>query len=193
MRTVDFANFAQNPLTIVTYNYDRSIDAYLRRSLITLYDRTEADVEVTMKKIPIIHLHGQLGTLKDNPYVQHRPDSPSYLEALKRAKEGIKIIHEVDGADSDPEYTKARNAIREAHKVIFLGFGFGRENLKRLKMRESISDPIYATAFGMTDVERRTVSAEIGRGAVYEWGGDQENILGFLRRSGCLERKADER
>jgi hypothetical protein len=187
LRGERFEQFGANELTIVTYNYDRSIDYYLRRCLRTLYNQDARAVEEAMKGIPIIHLHGQLGNLAEHPYVGP-PERTSgvdlnYIEALARASKGIKIIHEIDDADHDTDYQKARVAIRSAKRVVILGFGFGKENLKRLRLGEATGE-MFATGYGMTLLECGAVKTMCRRDIVFSNVG--EEILPFLRRLPCL-------
>ena len=93
-----FEEIHSNALTIVTFNYDRSLNVFLRRSLLNFYNRTTDDVERVMSSIPIIHVHGQLGSLTQNPYGRYNPQSvlnDHYIKAVIRAKNEIKIVHEV--------------------------------------------------------------------------------------------------
>ena len=58
-----FDEFANNKIAFVTFNYDRSLEHYLFESLKNSYGKTDEEVTAVLKKIPIIHVHGQLGNL----------------------------------------------------------------------------------------------------------------------------------
>ena len=56
-----FEEFGNNKLSIVTFNYDRSLEHYLLNSLMTLHGKTRDECAQALKKIPIVHVYGQLG------------------------------------------------------------------------------------------------------------------------------------
>jgi hypothetical protein len=188
MRTSDLESFGGNRLTIVTFNYDRSIDAYLRIVLKNMFNADDTKIEAVMDRIPIIHLHGQLGNLGDNPYGRFLPGYAKYVEILQRAKDGIKIIHEIDNADNDPEFIKARAALNEAQDIVFLGFGYGAENLKRLKIKQHSDATIGGTAFGLSEPKLAEVRSIIRSRESIIFGKTYEEILPFLLRQSFLEK-----
>ena len=135
---VPFDEFDTHKLSIVTFNYDRSIEHYLFTSLKNSYNKTERECKVQLRNIKIIHVHGSFGPLD----WQYRPtgspsvpyDSGMDSNIIKLAAQNIKIIHE-DTADT-PEFTQARNLLLNSTKVLFLGFGFHPTNMKRLEMEK---------------------------------------------------------
>ena len=141
---VPFDEFDKNKLSIITFNYDRSIEHYLFTSLRNSYNKTDEECGEKLRKIEIIHVHGSLGPLS----WQSRPvDLPSVLydsgtdpEIIKLAAQNIKIIHE-DTAVT-PEFTQARNILLNSKRVFFLGFGFHPINMKRLEMRKTYQNGI---------------------------------------------------
>ena len=52
--------FSEHALSIITFNYDRSLEEYLYRVLGALYNR---DAEELVQGLSIIHVHGDLGPL----------------------------------------------------------------------------------------------------------------------------------
>lgn len=61
-------DFALNRLAIVTFNYDRSLECYLHNLIQNRYRLTSKVALETAKTIPIIHIHGSLGTYPQVPY-----------------------------------------------------------------------------------------------------------------------------
>ncbi|MCK4846929.1 MAG: hypothetical protein KAS88_04590 [Deltaproteobacteria bacterium] len=147
-------------VTFVTYNYDRSLEHCFARSI----QSTESiPYEVAIEKlsrIPIIHLHGQLGRLEELPYGVSYPwlsqlavnEEPlvENLEELELAKNGIKIVHE--GSGDTEEYEMANSAIEKADLLVFLGFGYYGKNLQRLRLKEFMED-VCGTHMGITKSE----------------------------------------
>jgi len=61
LRSLD--SFRRTPLTIITYNYDRSIEYALVRALQERFGGTFENCAAALDSIGPIHLHGQLGFL----------------------------------------------------------------------------------------------------------------------------------
>ena len=71
-----FEEFGENKLSVITFNYDRSLEHYLLNSLINLHGKTCDECVKALAQIPIVHVYGQLG---ERPYPQqgsqmYRPD-----------------------------------------------------------------------------------------------------------------------
>jgi hypothetical protein len=57
------SEFADNALSVVTFNYDRSLECYLHACLANTYGLSEERAAELLEHIPIIHVHGSLGGL----------------------------------------------------------------------------------------------------------------------------------
>ncbi|MDP6544056.1 MAG: hypothetical protein QGH60_08710 [Phycisphaerae bacterium] len=171
-----FEEFGSNELSVITYNYDRSLDFYLLRCLENTYGKDASECWEALSAIPIIHLHGQLGSLS--------PDADNYRpygrtldpEAIKICASSIKIISE--DIDSYPQFKEAHKLLAMAEQIFFLGFGYHEDNLKRLRLDgiaetrrqlvlsgELPSDlelPITGgTRFGLTDREWNSITRRV--------------------------------
>lgn len=123
--------FVENKLTVITYNYDRSFEFRMLKALKAGFNWSVKQCAEALQRIPIIHLHGQLGSLTV-PGAGGRPYEPKPSQSnIELAMKGIRIV-------SDPanvsEFSAAHKALAEAEKVIFLGFGFLYENIDRLRL-----------------------------------------------------------
>jgi hypothetical protein len=185
MRTEGLDDFFSNPITIVTFNYDRSIDAFFRRSLCSIYNKQVDEIERQMPGFRIIHLHGQLGSLQENPY-GCCANGKFKQTAVPIAANSIKIIHEVGDPDNDSDFLAARAAINAAEAIIILGFGFNKENVGRLQINKSHAQ-IWSSGYGLTESEKTSYNRLVGRSIV--WGQENDSIRRFLREQGCLSAK----
>lgn len=133
---VPFDELERNKLSIITFNYDRSIEHFLFTSLKNSYNKTDEECGEKLRKMEIIHVHGSLGPLDwqsrftDLPSVPF--DSGLDPEIIRLAAKNIMIIPESD--IDTPEFTKARNILLNSTQVLFLGFGYHPTNLKRLRI-----------------------------------------------------------
>lgn len=150
--------FAENPVSFVTFNYDRSFEFYLWRALSKYYEGIHPEeVNNIMKKLRIIHVHGKLGDL---PW--ESPNSRAYSMGIDEgnlvsASNGIVNFNDIGG--SYERYKKARYQISVSSKVYFIGFGFHNLNLSRL-IEEGCLDgnkTILATALGITSTRVKEI------------------------------------
>jgi hypothetical protein len=151
-----------NRLSIVTFNYDRSLEHYLFGALKSTYGKSDAEVAGVLKQIRIIHVHGCLGPLRwqgtdGRPYfsplrqysdfvaepggrdramnrlrVEGAGPLAYVLAAVQKASEQIIIVSKAQ--PDTPEFESAKSALVEAERVYFLGFGYLSANLQRLGM-----------------------------------------------------------
>jgi len=184
-----FEEFSNNQLSIITYNYDRSIEYYLVESLMHSYQRSRQEVASAMKHIPIIHLHGDLGRPKYFTYLgENNSACRSYdgtldMPAIELASSRIKIIHE--SIENEPQFAAAMKLIKDADIVAFLGFGYDETNLKRLDIssisfRKGYLEKVgyfYGTSYGKHSAEAEWIKSYI-HGITL--GGSAEKIEDFI-------------
>lgn len=127
-------SFKSTPLTIVTFNYDRSLEHYLIRVAANNYGLRP---ETVARQLPIIHVHGSLGDYCEYPYGAEATDDVHHA-----ARSAIRIVHEAQ--KDDPNVLRAQGAILESERVLFVGFGYHPQNMARLGFadkRRKISNP----------------------------------------------------
>ena len=56
-----FEDFYKNSVSVLTFNYDRSLEHFLYTALINKYGKTPEECVRQVRVFPIIHLYGQLG------------------------------------------------------------------------------------------------------------------------------------
>ncbi len=144
-----FDTFANNKLSFVTFNYDRTVEHFFFSALSNTYNREEADVRAVLQHIPVVHLHGRLGAL---PW-QGGPSRPFGTnvtrESLRVAADSIKIIHEdvTDGRDQD--FAQAKKLLTEAEQIFLVGFGYNATNVERLGIANLPDHKMIGTSIGL--------------------------------------------
>jgi len=137
LRTPNPGEFLENKLSIITFNYDRSLEQYLIKSLGAMYSGDSAEL---IKTIPIIHMYGKLDHLPKEGKLTGKNREygfiPSGSELLMSSK-NIKLIHE---SEIKGQYSKAKKCLRNANKLYFLGFGYDLTNLDNLKIIDNYLD-----------------------------------------------------
>jgi hypothetical protein len=166
-----FDDFGSNKLSIVTFNYDRSVEHYLHTSLQNLHGRSRDDCNTTLGKIPIIHVYGQLGKM---PYsvsgaFSYGPRPELKYEDVAAAAEGITLLHE-----EASDLNEAHRLLAAASRICFLGFSYHELNVKRLKTSAVGSKQIFGTCRGLIGGERHDVETRIHEafGSRLKFGGD---------------------
>ena len=146
-----FEEFENNRLSVVTFNYDRSLEHYLLTALRNAYGRTAEECEQLVARISIVHVYGQLSGI---PYPQPRsrpyiPD-PEYTDHfVGNAAAGIRILHE-----AEPMLGEANTLLTEAQMICFLGFSYHPVNVQRLALKDASSQRIvFGSALGLVDSE----------------------------------------
>jgi hypothetical protein len=159
-KSVDLEKFAENNLSVITFNYDRSFEQYLFDSLFFSFfgDRTDA-IKVS-DWIKVVHTYGKLFNLQWEDQHEGVKYSTNELLGLAHvAQNNIKIIYE----DRKGQISKIQNIIKSAERIFFLGFGYAKENLEALGFSHLLnrSQRVYGTALGLTDQERIKIKDSI--------------------------------
>jgi hypothetical protein len=159
-------DFERSTLSIVTFNYDRSLECYLLIALQNSFGISHERAVEALRKIKIIHVYGMLGELADSQLVNYRPYSTKFTShEISVASQGLKVIAE--SRDDDEVFADVRTCLYEAERICFLGFGFDPTNVERLRIadilrdrfeRNSFNGPItYSTSLGLAEAERSRI------------------------------------
>jgi hypothetical protein len=164
-------------LSIVTLNYDRSIEHFLKESIYHNCNREHfAAAHRKREAITILHPHGSLGKYPD---VQYGIDV-SNNSALRAAAQSIRIPG--DQLDDSEEFKAAQMIIAGAANVVFLGFGYDQRTLNRLmgKSRNK-RQSFYGTGFNLPADTRASVEG-IFHGTALELGRDTDTAVTFFQK-----------
>lgn len=133
-----FEEFQDNKLSIITFNYDRSLEQYLFENFrYTHTNKSKEECRKKLNQLKICHVYGSLGRLEwkfDNP--EHPLPQVHYGAKLDQnyilcAADSIKIVPEKT-TELSQEFQEARELIYHAKALYFLGFGYNETNMKRL-------------------------------------------------------------
>ncbi len=156
--------FEQNELTVITYNYDRSVEQFLFTSLKSIYNLDDAHCASAIQKIPVIHLHGLLSPIIGKPgTIVGYGEEISTLRVQGCAR-NIRIIHE--SIEGIAEFDQAHKAIQDAEIIAFLGFGYNKTNLVRLlspNIRPGRRPDVFASVCGFGAAEIQAIKSYLDR------------------------------
>ena len=181
--------FSDNKLSVLTFNYDRSLEFFLFQALKSTFGCSSDEAVKTLQGIPIVHLYGSLGEFPEParnlplPEFRGRGYAPQYTkEQLYRAAEMILVPHEKEDRKiyEDEAFQKAYDILDFAKVLFFLGFGYHSNALKRLNPRKmNYISMICGTAQGIGEARRQDV-LETFDGKIQL---EDKDILSFLKNS----------
>lgn len=187
-------NYLRNKVTILTYNYDRSLEQYLGHVMMARISEASSALGRHENHIPIIHLHGQLGGL--GMIVDTARGIVPYglgplretVDAMRIAMREISVVHNVNPATA--AFKAARQALDEAERIYFLGFGYNPTNLDRLQIFRKRWTPeqrrkciVRGTSLGLSKRDWQTTCARALGGAMQATPRYRQGIAAFLRNA----------
>lgn len=127
--------------------------------------------------IPLIHLHGALGSLAER---QYGPELTAH--GVHTSVKAMKIVHE----EVTDTYAQAIDLIQGSQQVCFLGFGYHPINVERLRVRKWGQQlKLYGTCLGFTIAERTAIHQRLASRPI-EFGHPNHDALSFLREYDLL-------
>jgi hypothetical protein len=146
-------DFKRNNLKVITFNYDTSFERFIVNSIRASYDVTLDAARTAFVVIPVIHVHGQIPYKLAGRFLT--PNIPS-SDSISEFGEQIITLHQ--GQENSKEFSMARNWLENTNRVMFLGFGFHPENMRRLRVQDW--SKTQTTVVGST---HGLVGQEVGR------------------------------
>lgn len=153
---------------IICFNYDRCLERYLQEALRVGYRLDAADADRVVSAFTILRPYGGLGRLPPSPMGY----GPAYVGF--GAKVEAATLWEMAGRirtfterheQGDPVLQAIHKVLSDADQVVFLGFGYQRQNLELLRIQRDRTLPrardVYASGLGVPDEQRETVSQEL--------------------------------
>jgi hypothetical protein len=119
-------------ILFIVFNYDRCIEHFLHEAICRHYDLPDEKAAKIVEKFQFYHPYGSLGPL---PWMRER-DALGFgadvdPETLFKAAQLIKTFTETR-VETDPDLQQALTSLHTATRIIFLGFGFHRQNMQLL-------------------------------------------------------------
>lgn len=183
----------KNAVKFVTFNYDRSLEAFLHISTKNTFALAgDQQAYRAWSKLEIVHVYGSVGSYSfENPgqWPQYGAVGP---REIREAAAAINIIPE--GRNDAPEFDAAREWLKQAEMLYVLGFGFDAMNCARLGFDRVLAlkrdrgnglppAAIVASAMGLTQSERGHAERNLMRGQSM-WSVYDNNNTMTLRHAG---------
>ncbi len=173
-------DFAENRVSFITFNYDRSLEFFFQRSLMNYFGIDKNKANRIIEKIPIIHVHGMLGEFTDgHPY--YRDYSPELTkQVITTSSKMIRLFHD-KSLDSGEMKEKAKRVFETAKVICFLGLGYHQANIKRIAVDEfKYKVKMVGSSYFMGEAEKNAVLSMLDR---IKLGASNQDCLEFLRQN----------
>jgi len=175
----------------ITFNYDRIIEYGLYSHVCNSMEGMTFEVLHQRLPITVRHVHGKFALPIDARFITGR--AHAYLSKYssvdcKKAAEGLCLLRRNNDNYDDNQKPLLPEMVEGADCIVFLGFGFDEANLRLLGFNginnhtpknSNSSRLIYASAYGMTQIEKQAARKQIGQDVTF--GDSTQDCLAVLR------------
>jgi SIR2-like domain len=148
-------------LSVVTFNYDRSLEHYLHVALRNFFGARFDEHWSQRSPVHVVHVHGALGEVDWSDPNWKPLHGTLNSETFDRAANKVRIVSE--GSRDDEAYAEARHFILGARRVYFVGFGFHDENVDRLAVSGMLAGKaVYSTRFDFSEQQTQQIRGRLG-------------------------------
>ena len=157
-RKSEIGSIFQN-LSFINFNYDRSLEQYLPFSIGNYFGLDPAVIRDVMRTLPILRPYGKAGSLPS----ESNGHPVAYGDCGARAVEAAAemILTFTEQVNDKSLLNEIRNAMHAAERVVFLGFGFHRQNLKILECAARPNVEVLATSFGVSKSDSESIETDV--------------------------------
>lgn len=153
-------------ISLIVFNYDRSIEHYLFHALRNYYKISESRAAELIGQVRIYHPYGVVGDLPwQNPANHIAYGADPTAEQLIALKDQIKTFTEGTDPNSS-DLARIRAALGFAPRVLFLGFAYHQLNLRLLAPQRTPPEGglrrVIGTALGLSAADCAEISTELG-------------------------------
>jgi hypothetical protein len=152
-------------VSIVTFNYDRCIEHFLKHSLAIYYGLDDREAEEIISTLVILHPYGQVGYLpwqrnNQRATVGFGGTYSGDFDLLAVAGQIKTFTEQFEEGDA---LKTIRDEVAEAEVIVFLGFAFADQNMELLNPnRPTKAKRAYATAYRVSASDREVINEKIG-------------------------------
>lgn len=150
-------------ISIITFNYDRCIEHFLRQAFITYYRLPPSDAESLVSQIPILHPYGQVGLLEWQEPNGGVPFGEAQAANLLAISKQIRTFTEQ--IEDEAELAALRQLMDDAKAIVFLGFAYHRQNMRVLSpvvAHPAQRKTVLGTTLGLSSSDVGVISGEVG-------------------------------
>jgi len=161
------ANEIFSTLQIINFNYDRCVEHFLACAVEDAYSLTRTEAERIVSNLDIVHPYGQVGWLPWQGRKEHTAPFGATISAEELSGLSAQIKTFTEQNHSDSERAQLRAMIREARVVVFLGFGFHKQNMALISPGRPVNSSgpaCFATCYGTSASDQAVFKTLINEG-----------------------------
>lgn len=136
-------------LKVVSFNYDRCIESLLYHLIQPALDITAEQAAEAMQRLRVYHPYGSLGPI---PALSPNRQGVRYggVAGLNLSAAAERLFVYTEAREEPADLAEMKQAVFNAQKLLFLGFGFHEQNVKLLQASDGANAPhrIFATVMG---------------------------------------------
>lgn len=156
-------------VSIVSFNYDRTLEHFLHWSLRNYYALSEETASELLGDLRVFHPYGTVGQLPWQQQIKAVPFGASLAtDELIKVSTGLRTFTE--GTDtSSSQIDQIRSVVFDTDRLVFLGFAYHELNLDLLfgKGRSQTSmkhtKQIYGSAYGLSESNKKAITWELSQ------------------------------
>lgn len=152
-------------VSFIVFNYDRCLEHFLFNALPKLFAIADDEAREIIEGVNIIHPYGTVGDIAyglsarglpfGGPFSGYAPDYIALAENVKTYSE-----QNIDTG----LVAQIGQEVRSAQCIVFLGFGFHKQNLMLLQPGENINRcPVFATGYGFSSHDIGVIKSRLER------------------------------
>jgi len=157
----DLKMIKRNNISFITFNYDRSLEHYLHKSLkYSFSECKEREIKDAIENFNFIHVYGKIADLNwEDSELKFQYKDKAFVDYFEALSKNIRVIYD----DRNKQAEEIQNEIYQANRIFFLGFGFAEENLDAIEFKGSLKPghSIFATTLGFTPNEVEKIKDSI--------------------------------
>jgi hypothetical protein len=187
-----WGSFNNTKLSIISLNYDRSLQQFLFNALIQDLEMPPDQAAAAVLNLDFVYLHGHLGDLPWRPGARSddrfiRAYDPTLdPDHVKTAAAGIKIVSEMDWSRNTDLRMRVESLVAEADVVGFLGFGYHEPVIQRLNVVPiggRKRHDYFGSTYGLPQGRRHELEKDF---PAIVLGGVEDTVHSFLQNSMLL-------
>lgn len=153
-----FADSFQN-VSFINFNYDRSIEQFLPFFIARYFGVQPHEVREAMEDLTMIRPYGRAGCLpwqaKENSVQFGNGAKHALLSSYQQIKTFTEQVEEKTLINS------IKAEVESADRIVFVGFGFHRQNLELLRAKVQPHCEILGSCFGMSQTDSEAIESEL--------------------------------
>lgn len=156
-------DFDPERYSIITFNYDRSLEYFLWRAIQHTFGLQEGVAYQHLQRLSIHHVYGSLGDLRDASKGEVVPFADTHYLRIDAAAKSLRLVPPRANTDSkliDEIMTKTEF-------LCFVGFGFWQENFDLVAKCVPDECGVFASSLGLSRLITDRVSARFPK---IKWG-----------------------